>query len=85
MASLGLRRNYGIMDLWNYGGLRCASPDYETTRQRVNKTTSGGFAGATPDLLNYGNTECFARLLVNKTMSGGFAALRQTTTSTCSL
>ena len=35
MASLGLRR-----------GLRCASPDYETTSQQDNEQ---GFAGASPD------------------------------------
>ena len=45
------------MELRKHGGLR------QTTRQQVNKTTSGGFARATPELRNHGFmeiTESFA-------------------------
>ena len=62
-----MRLIYGFTDLRNYG----TTEGY--ARLLVNKTTSGGFAGAAPDLRNYGSTEGYARLLVNKTTSGGFA------------
>ena len=37
MGQLAESRNHGITELWNYGGLRKASPDNETTSQQDNE------------------------------------------------